>query len=87
VIGMRDPHPRVDGEGIRILREAGVDVIEGVCEPEIRQQLGVWVLEQHPHEPLRRALSLPESERVVGLAQIYGVEPSRIEAFLARHAC
>src|SRR6516164_1631587 len=31
VIGMRDPHPRVDGEGARILRDAGIQVIEGVC--------------------------------------------------------
>src|SRR6185503_6336384 len=30
IIGMRDPDPRVDGEGIRILREAGLEIIEGV---------------------------------------------------------
>src|SRR3954466_9468019 len=28
VIGIRDPHPRVDGQGIDILRAAGVHVIE-----------------------------------------------------------
>ncbi|MGE3844478.1 MAG: bifunctional diaminohydroxyphosphoribosylaminopyrimidine deaminase/5-amino-6-(5-phosphoribosylamino)uracil reductase RibD [Vicinamibacterales bacterium] len=86
VLGMRDPHPRVDGAGTLILRNAGVEVIEGICECEVRRQLGPWVLEQHPHEPLRRWQTLPEPERVSLLAEIYGVTCSRIEAVLAQSA-
>lgn len=86
VIGMRDPHPLVDGAGIRILRDAGVDVIEGICEAEVRRQLGRWVLEQHPHEPLRRAPTFPQERQVEQLAEIYGVDRARVEALLAeRH--
>jgi diaminohydroxyphosphoribosylaminopyrimidine deaminase/5-amino-6-(5-phosphoribosylamino)uracil reductase len=85
VIGMRDPHPRVDGAGTLILRNAAVEVIEGVCEPEVRRQLGLWVLEQHPYEPLRRAQALPEQQRVARLAETYGVDRRRIEAFFANH--
>jgi len=85
VIGMHDPHPRVNGEGIRILQRAGVEVIEGVCEAEVRRQLGLWVLEQHPHEPLRRAQELPPERRVARLAEIYGVELARIQALLAEN--
>jgi diaminohydroxyphosphoribosylaminopyrimidine deaminase/5-amino-6-(5-phosphoribosylamino)uracil reductase len=85
VIGMRDPHPRVNGAGTLILRNAKVEVIEGVCEPEVRRQLGLWAFEQHPHEPLRRAQALPERQRVARLAEIYGVDHSRIEAWLAKH--
>ena len=85
VIGMRDPHPRVDGVGIAILRAANVDVVEGVCEEEVRRQLGVWVLEQHPHEILRRARALPEQERATRLAEIYRVDRQSIEALLAAH--
>lgn len=85
VIGMRDPHPRVNGAGTRILRNAGVEVIEGVCEAEVRSQLGLWALEQHPQEPLRRAQALPEQQRVARLAEIYGVDRSRIELFFATH--
>jgi diaminohydroxyphosphoribosylaminopyrimidine deaminase/5-amino-6-(5-phosphoribosylamino)uracil reductase len=83
VTGMRDPHPLVDGAGIRILRDAGVDVIEGICEVEVRRQLGSWVFERHPHEPLRRALIFPEERRVEQLAEIYGVDWAKVEALLA----
>jgi len=85
VIGMRDPHPRVDGKGIRILRAAGVDVIEGVCEADIRRQLGLWILDQHPHDAVRRGRATPEPERIARLAEIYDVHASRIEALLAEH--
>ncbi len=85
VIGMRDPHPRVDGEGIRILREAGVDVIEGVCEAEVRRQLALWVFEQHPHDAVRRVQDVPEEQRTARLGEIYGVDASLIEALLAAH--
>lgn len=85
VFGMRDPHPRVNGAGALILRTAGVEVVEGVMEGEVRRQLGAWVLQQHPHEPLTRAHAVPASERPALLADIYGVDPGRAEAFLVEH--
>jgi len=33
VVGVRDPNPRVDGGGLSMLREQGVEVVEGVLGP------------------------------------------------------
>jgi diaminohydroxyphosphoribosylaminopyrimidine deaminase/5-amino-6-(5-phosphoribosylamino)uracil reductase len=83
VFAMRDPNPRVDGAGARILRDAGVAVVESVCEREVRRQLGVWVLAYHPHEPRRRARALAATlgagEVVAALAETYGVEAGAVE--------
>jgi diaminohydroxyphosphoribosylaminopyrimidine deaminase/5-amino-6-(5-phosphoribosylamino)uracil reductase len=77
VTGMRDPHPRVDGAGIALLAEGGISVTEGVCEAEVRRQLGPWVLRFHPHEPrAHRALGLP------ALADRYGVTIEALRAAL-----
>jgi len=54
VVGMRDPHHRVDGAGLRMLRAAGIRVVEGTCEADIFLQLEPWLLAQHPRELRRR---------------------------------
>lgn len=86
IFGMRDPNPRVDGEGARILQRGGVETLEGVCEAEIRRQLGEWVFKYHPHEPRRRAAALratcSPAELIALLADVYAVAPSRVAELL-----
>lgn len=85
VTGIRDPNPRVDGLGVRCLRDAGIEVIEGVATRAITLQLAEWIFRQHPHEPLRRASALmlaPGGTRehtIRALCEHYGVDASRIE--------
>jgi diaminohydroxyphosphoribosylaminopyrimidine deaminase/5-amino-6-(5-phosphoribosylamino)uracil reductase len=43
VFGIRDPHPRVNGMGAKQLRDAGLEVSEGVNEDEIRASLAEWL--------------------------------------------
>lgn len=43
VVGMPDPHPRNSGAGVRMLREAGVHVIEGVLRELAHRDMGPYV--------------------------------------------
>ena len=44
VVGIRDPHPKVNGKGMSLLREAGVEVRENVCEDAVRSYLKDWLV-------------------------------------------
>ncbi len=43
VIGIRDPHPQVQGEGIRRLQEAGILVTENICQSLVEDYLIEWL--------------------------------------------
>jgi diaminohydroxyphosphoribosylaminopyrimidine deaminase/5-amino-6-(5-phosphoribosylamino)uracil reductase len=85
VIAIRDPNPRVDGVGIQILCDAGVEVAEGVLASEVTLQLGRWILAHHPHAISRDAAALaisPRADLLASLAERYGVEQAAIAELL-----
>lgn len=58
VVGCRDPNPRVDGRGVRLLRRAGVQVDEDCLEEECRELnrgFFTWIREGRPFVTLKLA--------------------------------
>jgi diaminohydroxyphosphoribosylaminopyrimidine deaminase/5-amino-6-(5-phosphoribosylamino)uracil reductase len=90
VTGIRDPNPRVDGVGVQILRDSGLEVAEEVCAREITHQLAPWIFRQHPHEPLRRARAIMSEagttrlQLIERLCEHYGVDAAQLETVLAQ---
>jgi diaminohydroxyphosphoribosylaminopyrimidine deaminase/5-amino-6-(5-phosphoribosylamino)uracil reductase len=88
VTGILDPNPRVDGAGLRILRDAGVEVLEDVCADAITTQLAPWLLHYHPHEPRRRARALLAASEgdvhavIARISELYGLDESAAAALL-----
>jgi len=58
VVGCRDPNPRVDGRGTRLLRRAGLQVDEGCLEEDCRELnrgFFTWIREGRPFVTLKLA--------------------------------
>ena len=61
VVALTDPDPKVNGQGIRQLTDAGIDVKLGVGAPEATRQLQPYLTQRQHHRPfvtLKLALTL-----------------------------
>lgn len=51
VVGCMDPFPEVSGRGVRMLRDAGIEVVTGVLEEECRALNEVFMTFQTEKRP------------------------------------
>lgn len=61
VVGSMDPNPLVAGKGVRILREAGIDVVTGVCKKacdDLNRPFFHYITTKRPYVILKYAMTL-----------------------------
>ncbi|MEX2502391.1 MAG: bifunctional diaminohydroxyphosphoribosylaminopyrimidine deaminase/5-amino-6-(5-phosphoribosylamino)uracil reductase RibD [Trueperaceae bacterium] len=89
VLALRDPDPRVDGRGVRRLRDAGIEVTEGVLEDAARTQNEAFLTAQREGRPFvtyKTAMTLDGKIATrSGHARWVSDEPSRTHAHRLRH--
>lgn len=51
VIANEDPDPKVSGKGIQLLRQAGIDVVSGICAQEAAQAMAPYLHQRKTKKP------------------------------------
>lgn len=60
-VGILDPNPLVAGKGVKTLQDAGIEVVTGICEDEIREMNKVflkYITTKRPYVIMKTAMTL-----------------------------
>ena len=91
VTAMQDPNPQVNGHGLKMLREAGIDVYSGILEHEARRLNEAFITyktRKRPFGILKLAMSLDGKIATrTGESKWITSEESRSLVHLLRHRC
>ncbi len=79
VVGCLDPNPRVAGNGVRKLQDAGVEVITGVLEQECRELNKRFICLQEKRRPYVILKWAQTADGVIGIA------PSKVDFIEMQH--
>ena len=69
VVGCLDPFPKVSGQGVVRLREAGIEVVTGILEEECSEMLSTFFRELREKKKQAKILKKQEAERLAGQTQ------------------
>ena len=78
VVGMLDPNPLVAGKGVQMLREAGIDVVVGVCEQECRELNKRFLCLHEKHRPYVILKWAQTADGFVDRKRVRGLEDERM---------
>ena len=91
VVGVLDPDPKVSGEGVQMLRNAGIEVVTDVAADEVSEQLGPYLhhrLTGRPWVVLKLAATLDgRTAAPDGSSQWITGEAARVDAHRLRSRC
>lgn len=89
VIATKDPNPKVAGNGIKLLKKAGIDVVYGVCEDEANELNKVffhYVTKKTPYVTLKTAMTLDgKIATTTGKSKWITSEEAREDVHYLRH--
>lgn len=84
VVGMRDPFAKVNGHGIELLQEAGIDVVSGVLEHECRQTNIMFLTAHTLHRPYIMLKWAQSADGYMDVKRSPGEPPAQISTPLTR---
>lgn len=87
VVAMLDPFPKVSGRGVRMLREAGIEVEVGLCREEAMALNRPFVLQHTEHRPFFALKWAQSADGFIDRLRTSSAEPAQLFSSALRQRC